>query len=106
MKMKSYDAAQKWDQVIISVDPCLVKLGFIIFENTADHRPEVIILFLIVIQLSINFQSYIKAKMVKTQIVLALKLSDVVFILLIIVKTPTNIGISIYEQYKCHTQFS
>ena len=45
MKMKSYDAAQKRDQVISSVDHCRAELGIILFENTADQGPEVIILF-------------------------------------------------------------
>ena len=48
-------------------------------------------------QLSIKFQLLIKNKMLKnTQIVLAIKLSDVVFILLINVKMPTIVGILTY----------
>ena len=49
-------------------------------------RPQAIKLFSCSTQLSMKFQSLIKAKMVKNTDLLALKLSDVVFILLINVK--------------------
>ena len=71
MNMKSYDAAQKRDQVINSVDPCRAKLAFILIENTAHQRPKVIILFSCSTQLSINFQLHIKDKMVKNTFFLA-----------------------------------
>ena len=53
-------------------------------------------------KLSMNFPLLIKIKMLKITIFLALKLSEVVFILLTNVKMPLNI----YEQDKFHAQLS
>ena len=68
---------------------------------------EFIKLFSCSIHLSMIFQLLIKGHMVKIKIFLVLKLSDVVFILLINIKMPKIFGIfNIYEQDKAHAQLS
>ena len=65
---------------------CLGKL-------TQPPGPEVIKLCSCSALLSMEFQLLIETKFLKQRIVLALKLSDAVFILLIHVKMPTIVGI-------------
>ena len=54
---------------------------------------EVIKMFTCSTQVSMKFQVLIKNKMLKNKTLLALKLSDAVFILLINAKMPTIVGI-------------
>ena len=69
--------------------------------------PEIIKLFFCSTQLSTNFLQLIKTETLNNiDISLALKLSDVVFILLINVKMPTIIGILTIMSRKCHAQLS
>ena len=65
--------------------------------------PEVIKHFSCSTQLRMKFQLLIKTKMLTF---LAFKLSDIVFIMLINVKMPTNIGILLFEHDTFHTQLS
>ena len=55
--------------------------------------PQIIKLFPCSTQLRMKFQLLIKGKTVKNNYILAFKLSDVVFILLMNVKMPTIVGI-------------
>ena len=61
--------------------------------SVSSSGREDIQLFSCSTQLSINFQLLINTKMLKYTDLLAFKLSDVVFILLINVKMPTSVGI-------------
>ena len=69
--------------------------------------PEVIKLFSCSTQLSMNFPQFIKTETLNNiDISLALKLSDVVFILLIIVKMTTIVGNFTIMRRKSHAQLS
>ena len=69
--------------------------------------PEIIKLFSCSTQLSTNFPQLIKTETLNNiDISLALKLSDVVFILLINVKMPTIVGILTIMSRKCHAQLN
>ena len=57
-------------------------------------------------QLSMKCQLLIKSKMLKNKDFSCLKHSDVVFILLINIKMPTNWHFNIYEQNEFHAQLS
>ena len=62
-------------------------------KNNVTPGPEVIKLFSCSTQLSMKFQLLIKLKYRQMKKFPALSLSDVVFIMLIIVKMPTIVGI-------------
>ena len=52
-----------------------------------------------------NSNVFIKTKVSKINIILALKHSDVVFILLVNIKMPTTVGILIFTSRTFHTEF-
>ena len=69
--------------------------------------PEVIKLFSCLTQLSTKLQLHIKLKFRQMEMLLALSLSDVVFIILINVKNAINYWhFNIYEQVKFRAQLS
>ena len=69
--------------------------------------PEIIKLFSCSTQLSMNFPQLIKTETLNNiDISLALKLSDVVFILLILVKMSTIVGNLTIMRRKSHAQLS
>ena len=76
--------------------------GIFCFPLFANQAVEIIKLFSCSTGLSMKCQLLIKTKMLKLMTFLAFNIPDVVFVMLINVKMPTNI----YEHDKFHAVFS
>ena len=100
--------ASKYEPGIFGLNEAFTTTNCLKERNKPD--PQVIKLLSGSTQLSMKFQLLRKLKYRQMQMLHALSLSDVVFIMLINVKMPTIVGncwhFHIYEQDKIHAQLS